>query len=555
MNPSVTTSYFVRAEGVCNTTACVGKVIKVNTSSSNPVSISASHDSICFGGGQVTLRVNGGGLGSNANWIWYADACGSGTPVGIGNSIAVTPIGTTTYFVRAIGTCNTTPCVSREVKVLLLSQAASSITASADSICKGSSVTLRLNGGFAASNARWVWYQGACGSGRAIGTGTTIPVTPSANTEYFVRAESGCINTLCVSKGIVVRTESTSPVFISSTADTTCGTPITLHVNGGSLGSGGRWAWYSGVCGGTLVGIGNSLTTTPIGPTTYFVRAEGLCNTTHCVRKTIYAASASTAPVAIIASSDTPCLGQEITLTVQGGSLGIGAEWKWYHTSCGGSFVGTGASLKDVPNGNSTYFVRAEGACNTTNCVSRPIRILFPGQPAFGITASADTVLNGASVRLQIVGGSNGSNGRWVWYENGCGNGAPVGFGPTLNIAPGATTTYYVRQEGPCNTTACVFKTVNVWGMNVQDQQQLGSLIRLYPNPTKDKLNLMIDIQGNDPTYVKVHDAQGRMIREFNLDAGTRSHMIDVQELSEGQYILDIRNGHNTAIKRFVKLN
>jgi hypothetical protein len=91
--------------------------------------------------------------------------------------------------------------------------------------------------------------------------------------------------------------------------------------------------------------------------------------------------------------------------------------------------------------------------------------------------------------------------------------------------------------------------------MNVQDQQQLGSLIRLYPNPTKDKLNLMIDIQGNDPTYVKVHDAQGRMIREFNLDAGTRSHMIDVQELSEGQYILDIRNGHNTAIKRFVKLN
>jgi hypothetical protein len=91
--------------------------------------------------------------------------------------------------------------------------------------------------------------------------------------------------------------------------------------------------------------------------------------------------------------------------------------------------------------------------------------------------------------------------------------------------------------------------------MNVQDQQQLSDLIRLYPNPTKDKLNLMLDIQGNEPTNVKVLDAQGRTIREYSLEAGTRSHVIDVQELSEGQYMLDIRNGRNSAVKRFVKLN
>jgi hypothetical protein len=555
VTPGVTTSYFVRAEGVCNTTLCVSKTIKVNTSSSNPLSISASLDSICPGGGPVNLRVSGGRLGSNANWIWYADACGSGTPVGTGNTIAVNPTGTTTYYVRAVGTCNATPCVSRTLKVLLLSQAATSITASADSICKGTAVTLRLNGGFAASNARWVWYQGGCGAGRAIGTGTSITVTPTANAEYFVRAESDCNNTICVSKAIIVRSEGTAPVFISSTADTTCGAPITLQVNGGSLGSGGRWAWYTGSCGGTLVGIGNSLTTTPVGPTTYFVRAEGFCKTTVCVSKTIYSASASTAPVSIVASNDTPCLGREITLSVQGGGLGIGAEWKWYQNACGTRPAGTGSTLRIVPNGNTTFFVRAEGACNTTNCVSRPIRILFPGQPAIGITSSADTILNGAGVRLQVIGGSRGSNGRWVWYENGCGNGAPVGFGPTLNVAPGSTTTYYVRQEGTCDSTACVFKKVNVWGMNVQDQQQLSDLIRLYPNPTKDKLNLMLDIQGNEPTNVKVLDAQGRTIREYSLEAGTRSHVIDVQELSEGQYMLDIRNGRNSAVKRFVKLN
>ncbi|MFN9958479.1 MAG: hypothetical protein ACK55I_35735, partial [bacterium] len=68
-------------------------------------------------------------------------------------------------------------------------------------------------------------------------------MTPAANTSYFVRAESNCNTTLCVSKAIVIRSESTVPVFITSTADTTCGAPLTLQVNGGSLGSGGRWAW------------------------------------------------------------------------------------------------------------------------------------------------------------------------------------------------------------------------------------------------------------------------------------------------------------------------
>ncbi|MEI8204024.1 MAG: CARDB domain-containing protein, partial [Bacteroidota bacterium] len=61
----------------------------------------------------------------------------------------------------------------------------------------------------------------------------------------------------------------------------------TLSVNGGSLGSGASWHWYSGTCGGNSIGIGASITVNPLESTNYYVRAEGLCDTSECASKTI----------------------------------------------------------------------------------------------------------------------------------------------------------------------------------------------------------------------------------------------------------------------------
>ncbi|RYZ54140.1 MAG: T9SS type A sorting domain-containing protein, partial [Sphingobacteriales bacterium] len=61
---------------------------------------------------QVTLGVSGGSLGFGAQWVWYAGSC-TGTPIGTGTTINVAaPFATTTYFVRAEGTCNITTCQS-----------------------------------------------------------------------------------------------------------------------------------------------------------------------------------------------------------------------------------------------------------------------------------------------------------------------------------------------------------------------------------------------------------------------------------------------------------
>ena len=69
-----------------------------------------------------------------------------------------------------------------------------------------------------------------------------------------------------------------------------------------------------------------------------------------------------------LTSHSKSCPGKKITLSVEGGTLGTNAQWKWYTSSCGGTLIGTGTSVTVTLNSTSTFYVRAEGDCNTTAC-------------------------------------------------------------------------------------------------------------------------------------------------------------------------------------------
>jgi hypothetical protein len=459
VSPLVSTTYYVRAEGTCNTTSCASVSVTVLTNSTAPSSASASTPVICTGS-STTLSVSGGSLGSGASWAWYTGSCG-GTLVGTGASLSVNPTSTTTYFVRAEGTCNTTTCQSVTVTVNTFSTAATSATASIPTICPGNSTTLSVTGGSLGSGANWTWYTGSCG-GTIAGTGASVSVSPAATTTYFVRAEGSCNTTTCVSVTVTVNTVSSAPASASASTPVICtGSSTTLSVSGGSLGSGATWAWYSGSCGGTLVGTGASLSVSPTSTTTYFVRAEGSCNTTSCQSVTVTVNTLSTAATSAAASIPTICPGNSTTLSVSGGSLGSGANWTWYTGSCGGTIAGTGTSVSVSPASTTTYFVRAEGSCNTTACVSVTVTVNTLSTDPTSANASASPVCPGAPVTLSVSGGSLGTMASWAWYTGSCG-GSLVGTGTSISVNPASSTTYYVRAEGSCNTTACATVTVNV---------------------------------------------------------------------------------------------
>lgn len=68
-----------------------------------------------------------------------------------------------------------------------------------------------------------------------------------------------------------------------------------------------------------------------------------------------------------------------INLSIANGVLGVGADYKWYTGSCGGTLVGSGASVSVVPGFSRTYYVRIEGTCGMTTCLTVSVVVKTSG--------------------------------------------------------------------------------------------------------------------------------------------------------------------------------
>ena len=218
----------------------------------------------------------------------------------------------------------------------------------------------------------------ACGN--YLWNGTVY--TQSGTYTFVTTNSSGCPNTATLN--LTVQTASIAPTAaIASANNVNSGTQVTLTVQGGSLGSNATWMWYRGTCGGTWVGNGSSITVTANATETYYVRAQGSCNTTACASITINVLSAQCGPEQVSASATRICSGSSTTLSVIG-TLYPGAIWRWRRNSCTGTIVGTGATLSVAPTTNTTYYVRAEGGtCGITVCMQITITVdKIPASPS-----------------------------------------------------------------------------------------------------------------------------------------------------------------------------
>ncbi len=94
-----------------------------------------------------------------------------------------------------------------------------SISASTQTITSGQSVTLQVTGGSLNSASDWNWFTGNCG-GTHIGTGTTISVSPTSTTTYYVQASACETTTTCKAITITVNeacTNANIPLVIGQT--------------------------------------------------------------------------------------------------------------------------------------------------------------------------------------------------------------------------------------------------------------------------------------------------------------------------------------------------
>ncbi|OWY21034.1 hypothetical protein C7N43_00940, partial [Sphingobacteriales bacterium UPWRP_1] len=290
-------------------------------------------------------------------------------------------------------------------------------------------------------------------------TTPTITVSPTSTTAYSVSVtQSGCTSTASSLVTVGSGVSSVAPTGITGNTAICIGGSTTLTVSGGTAGTGAVAEWFTGSCGGTFIGTGNSILVSPSTTTTYYVRYSGTCNTTTCAS---VAVTVNTTPPTANAGPDVSiCGGASTTIGIAGGELlpitvtisgtGYLDETSWTVTNSAAQVVGSGGpygfgTTNTVTVNNTspplTFFLETQGLIND-NVANYTI-------VCNGSTIFSGTLLGGQQVSIPNIN---------------CGGSVTYSWSPTTGLSnpnisnpiasPSGTTTYTLTAtQNGCSAT------------------------------------------------------------------------------------------------------
>lgn len=306
--------------------------------------------------------------------------------------------------------------------------------------CTGNSIV--INGtNFTGITATNVKIGGTSVASISSFTSTQITAVIGAGTTGFVTVTTASGTATSDPTVFTVNTPSVAPTSITGTTSICNGDSTTLTLAGGTAGTGATTQWFSGSCGGVLLGTGNSVSVSPATTTTYFVRYIGTCNTTTCasVVVTVNDVHAITLQPAI---SQTTCTDSSVSFSVNTSGSVLG--YQWYNDATllvdGGNISGANtATLTLNPvalsDASSNYYCIVSGSCAlpiTSNSaellVNEKVTITNQPQPT-------QTFCTGATATFSVV--ATGTGLSYQWY-NGL---VPLADGGNISGATAATLT------------------------------------------------------------------------------------------------------------------
>ena len=275
-NAGTSATVSVASRNSCgNTSAYTTKSISINTTPSQPGTISGTA-SVCEASTYL-YSISPVSGATSYTWTIPSGASGSSTT----NNINVTfgeSSGNITVKANNAGCSSTASSLSVSV-----SKAYKYTVTGGGTICPGQSVPIGLNGSTSGLQYK-LYLNGSFLTPPITGTGSSISFgNKSQGGTYTVKAvtAAGCEVPMNGSAVINTQTNSTGASSVSATKTEVCaGDNTVLTQIGGTLGAGAVWKWHTDNHGSNLAGTGSSITVTPPSTTTYYVRAEGTCNTT-----------------------------------------------------------------------------------------------------------------------------------------------------------------------------------------------------------------------------------------------------------------------------------
>lgn len=227
------------------------------------------------------------------------------------------------------------------------------------SICSGDMITLSVSGSTLDPNDEYYWYTGSCG-GTAAGTGSSISVSPTSNTTYFVRAEGSCGETNCATLSVTV-----NPIpDVNSVSDQTiCNGDESNAVNFSGSVSGTSFSWTNNNTAIGLAASGN-------GDIAAFAGNASSGTETATISVSPEANGCTGAPISftitVNAVNNAVSSVDGITLTASASS----AQYQWVDCNDNYSWVNGETSQSFTPGTNGSYavIVTENGCSDTSSC-------------------------------------------------------------------------------------------------------------------------------------------------------------------------------------------
>jgi hypothetical protein len=358
--------------GVAQTPACT------------PPSITIQPQSSALGSGPVTLSVGASG-DAPFQFQWYIGQRGNTSqPIGGGTSSALTaqPTVTTSYWVRVSNGC-TPPADSQTATVTVNGCPAVFITSVTDSasIIEGRSVTLSANAN--GGTITYEWFIGAPGvTTTSAGAGSSIIVTPSITTTYWLRVSNTCGASIASDSIVITVTPCTAPRILVQPAGGDVLSATTTSISVGDLGTRPTlYQWYEGSVGDTSNPVMNANAasfTTPLllASMSYWVRITNDCGTVESGVARVNVVSSCQAPVIVAQPRDqtvTAGANAVVSVVVSGTSL----HYAWYQGPVFDftrplSGVGP-ATVTNAINAPTQFWVRVTSPCGSLNSTAATV--------------------------------------------------------------------------------------------------------------------------------------------------------------------------------------
>jgi large repetitive protein len=390
----------VTAGNSCGTSTASTLAVTVNSLSTAPAGVAITNNNTCNGISKI-LTVTGGSLGSGATWQWFTGSCG-GTSAGTGLSIIVDPApGTsTTYYVLASGSCNTTACASGIVVVNPAVGTPVTPTPSATTICQGSANTVYSSSAINATTYNWS-VTGTGNTISGIGTNGTVIWSPGFyGTATVSVTANGCngpsspaSTTVTVTPNPSAPTGPATQAFCSSSLPTVA----SLTATGTGI------KWYSGPIDGIALSTATALAT----GTYYASQTVSGCESTSRLAVSVTVNTTPAAPTVGTITQPT-CISTTGSVVLSGLPSG---SW----TINPGSITGTTTSttINNLLPGTYNFTVTTNPA-NCTSVASNNVTITTqpatPTPPVVGTITQPTCALATGSVVLSGLP----SSGNWI---------------------------------------------------------------------------------------------------------------------------------------------